>query len=177
LLRAAIEHQSDSIAFSQSPQMIRRRTAIIAAAVLTLLGALGGAGAAELDARSSPGAPLRLGSALGAVPARVGTCPSDELNLFAILAPLPGDVAAQVVAQLSPRYAGAMGSLAAAMSPDALPPVPDSVTLAQLLARMGASERNAVLSARSPEQQAAVKAALLDTALVFMTYGVAPDCP
>jgi hypothetical protein len=98
-------------------------------------------------------------------------------SLFATLAPLPGEVAASVVSQLPPDAAAAMSSLASATSPVALPPPPDPATLAHVLARMSGPSRRAVLNALPADQQAAVNAALLDTALLYMTYRVHPACP
>ena len=137
-----------------------------------------GAGGARLAARASqtPAAPTVALSA--PIPIETpGECASDVNNLLATIAPMPGDVAAQVVAQLSPRAAAAMGSLDALVALDALPLPPDAPTLAHVLARQSDSSRQAVLSALPPEQQAVVKAALLDTALTYMTQRVPPACP
>ena len=184
LLRAAHQDQQEPAAIPSGPRLVRRRSAVAVVAVLIPLALLLGASAAELRARAST-APARRFAATSAttpaptpVPTRdLGTCASDYTSLFTAIAPLPGDIAAQVVAQLSPDYADAIGRLAMSISPDALPPPPDAPTLAHVLARLSAPERRAVLSALPPEQQDAVNRELLDTALLFMTYGIRPPCP
>jgi hypothetical protein len=108
---------------------------------------------------------------------RVGTCKFDDDNLFLTIAAMPGDVAAQVVAQFSPDSAALMDSYAATISPGALPPPPDAPTLAHLLSRLSTRDRTAVLSGLSLEQQAAINTELLSTGLVFMSEGRQPPCP
>jgi hypothetical protein len=181
LLRAA-EVGHSTAAVTSGPRLVRRRSAIATVAVLIPLALLIGASAAELRARVSSSTARRFAATSATTPAPVptrdlGTCASDYENVFATLAPLPGDVAAQVVSHLSREYAAAFDSFAMALPPDAVPPPPDAPTLAHVLARLDAAVRRAVLSALSPEQQTLVNRELLDTALLFMTYGVRPPCP
>jgi len=182
LLRASPEAQQDLAELTSGPRLVRRRSVIAAVAVLIPLALLLGASAAELRARVRATTGPRFAATSARTPGptatttrELGTCASDFENVFATIAPLPGDVAAQVVSQLSPDYATAMNSLAMAGAP--VPPAPEAPTLAHVLARLDPSDRRAVLSAMSPEQQAAVNRELLDTALLFMTYGVRPPCP
>jgi hypothetical protein len=108
----------------------------------------------------------------------IGICASDVVNLVATIASVPGDVASEAMAHLSADYSAAIDSLAMTTAArNARPPPPDAPTLAHLLARLSGSNRRAVLSALPPEHQVATNAALLDTALTFMTYGVRPACP
>jgi hypothetical protein len=158
---------------------VRRRTAIVVVAVLTPLALILGASVTKLTAQ-----PARTGAArLAPTPAptsslvpaaHLGICASDAENLFAAIAPLPGEVAARVVAELPPDYAAAFDSFARA---GALPAQPDTPTLAHVLARLSGSDRRAVLTAIPAERQAVINAALLDTALMYMTYAVRPACP
>jgi hypothetical protein len=137
-----------------------------------------GASAAGLAARASKTPASPAVSSPAPLPSEtLGECASDIPNLVTAIAWMPGDVAAQVVAQLPPHAAAATGSLDALVTGDALPPRPDAPTLAHVLARQGGSTRRAVLRALPPEQQSAVEAALLDAALLYMTDRVPLPCP
>jgi hypothetical protein len=178
LLRAGREGDSIPAPIIPGPRLIRLRTAIILIAAIAPLTLVIGAGGARLAARASQTAAAATVSAPAPIPTEtLGECVSDLNNLVATIAPMSGDVAAQVVAQLPPNDAAAMGSLDALVALDALPPPPDASTLAHVLARRSDSSREAVLSALPPEQQAVVKAALLDTALTYLTHRVPPACP
>src|SRR5262249_7842978 len=137
-----------------------------------------GAGAAQLGMRVSNTRAPRVASIPRPTPTHhEAICGSDVAYLFATLASLPGDVASEVLAHLSTDRAGVIETLAMTTTRDALPPPPDPTTLAHILARLSGSDRRAVLEALPPEQQAAINAALFDTALTFMTTGVRPPCP
>ena len=178
LLRAGREGDSIPAPVIPGPRLIPLRTAIIAIAAMAPLALVVGAGGATLAARASqtPAAPTVAPSAPNPNET-LSECGSDVNHLLATVARMPGDVVAQVVTQLSPRAAAAMESLDALVAVDALPPPPDAPTLAHALARQSDASRQAVLSALPPEQQAVVKAALLDTALTYMTQRVPPACP
>jgi hypothetical protein len=146
--------------------------AIAAIATLALvIGAGGAALASRSQARAAPvvSAPIPSGA--------LGECVSDMPNLVTTIAWMPGDVAAQVVAQLPPHVAAATSSLDSLVTFDALPPRPDAPTLAHVLARLRDSTRRAVLRALATEQLAAVEAALLETSLAYMTDRTPPPCP
>jgi len=90
---------------------------------------------------------------------------------------MPGAVAAEVVAHLSPDYAEGIHSIAMTTGGSVLPAAPDAPTLAHVLARLSGSNRRAVVTALPVEEQLAINRALFDTALTYMTYGVRPPCP
>ena len=178
LLRAGHGDHPHGAATITPPRLVRRRTAIVVVAVLMPLVLLLGVGAATLGNREwSAQAPRLASTAALTTTQDAGICETDFVNLFAVIARLRGDVASDVVADLSPEYADAVHSVALTTERDALPPPPDVPTLAHVLARLADSDRRAVLGALPAEQQAAVNGALLDTALTFMTDGVRPPCP
>lgn len=178
LLRATHGDEPGRAATTPQPRLVQRRTAVVLVAVLTPLAVVLGASAAHLTARASSTPTLRSAFAPVSAPTRnLGICASDVANLFATVARMPGVVAAEVVAHLSSEYADAIHSIAETTDGSLLPAVPEAPTLAHALARLGGSDRRAILSALPPEQQVAVNSALFDTALIFMTYGERPPCP
>jgi hypothetical protein len=160
---------------TRGPRLIRLRTAIVAIAPIATVALVIGAGGAGLASRAAgPAAPV----VSAPIPSgALGACTSDMPNLVSTIAWMPGDVAAQVVAQLPPHVAAATSSLDSLVTVDALPPRPDAPTLAHVLARQRDSSRRAVLRALPPEQLAAVEAELLETSLAYMTDRVPPPCP
>ena len=179
LLRAGGHGASVPAPIAAGPKVIRVRTAVIAiGAIATLALVIGGASGARLGAQAARNPASPNVSSRAPIPSgTLGECASDMANLVTTIARMPGDVAAQVVAQLPPHAAAATSSLDSLVTVDALPPRPDAPTLAHVLARQRDSTRRAVLRALPPEQLAAVEAELLETSLVYMTDRTPPPCP
>jgi hypothetical protein len=146
------------------------RTTLVVA-VFTVLALGVGVAVAALDGSRSGSTVHR--SAYVPMPAADGAasqvCGTDLTNVFATIAAMPGDVAAQVVRALSPELSQFVDSSAMfGASAGTLPAPPDTSTLGDLLARLDRVDRNAIMSGLPGEQQAAVAAAEESAAFSYL---------
>ena len=165
---------------SSVPRRHRMTSVVVALFAALALGV--GVAVAALDESGSGSVVHR--SAYVPTPAPEGTaspvCGTDLANVFATIAAMPGDVAAQVVRTLSPELSRFVDSSVmfggSAGTASTLPAPPDTSTLGDLMARLDRADRNAIMSGLPLEQQAAVAAAEQSAAFAYL-LGAPPACP
>jgi hypothetical protein len=139
-----------------APAGFRYRTAVVVLGLFAAVAIGVGVAVTALDSGGTD-APVQQAAPAAPVPPALQLCGNDATYLVAAVATMPGEVQAQVGANLSPALADALGHLAMFLDPSQLQ-TPDSATLGAIMTRVSREDRNAILSGLPEEQRAAAAA-------------------